>query len=430
MPPPPSRIEVIPIQWYERIHGPNSLMKSLSSVTIDSIQSLRSIANDVVFDVLMYLTPEFCYETLDCVLGQINDIYTKFISINNGYVRNGGQFGLIGHSLGSVISWDMLSIHKQWKHEGIIDLTEVDDDDSQSLRKQPQVVSSPLRGTDFREERSGLSKQTKANDGHTDKDRTVGPNLSRKMKKSLPFEPSFTCFLGSPLGQFLSLRGAHTLFEQIRTVHTEQELANGLKRSLKQSTSPFTLPTKAVYNIFHPSDPVAYRIEPLLMSPDVEKHDLPKPLMIEPGGEYCVNESFRPEVFAQKVRGYLSKEPSTWISDTLKITPPQPSSWMPGTLKMNPPSFVKQLSMAYSSSSDTSDKAIESAGKKIEVIDEKIPPKFALSGTSDRLDFQLHTGLIENEYVSSVSAHSSYFSNSDVIDFIVGIAVVKSINHQ
>ncbi len=60
-PPPPSRIEFIPIEWYEQIHSSSSaLKKDLLSATINTIPKLRSIANDVVFDVLVYSTQEFC----------------------------------------------------------------------------------------------------------------------------------------------------------------------------------------------------------------------------------------------------------------------------------------------------------------------------------------------------------------------------------
>jgi hypothetical protein len=52
--PPPDRIEFIPIEWYSRIHdSSNSLMKSLQRTTLSTIPALRSIANDVVFDILM-----------------------------------------------------------------------------------------------------------------------------------------------------------------------------------------------------------------------------------------------------------------------------------------------------------------------------------------------------------------------------------------
>ena len=46
--------------------------------------------------------------------------------------------------------------------------------------------------------------------------------------------------------------------------------------------------------------------------------------------------------------------------------------------------------------------------------------KFALSGKNNaRVDYMIQTELVENEYVSAVSAHSMYFRNDDILDFII-----------
>ena len=37
--------------------------------------------------------------------------------------------------------------------------------------------------------------------------------------------------------------------------------------------------------------------------------------------------------------------------------------------------------------------------------------EFQLGGRSTRVDFQIQPGVIDNEYLSAVTAHSSYFSN-------------------
>ena len=70
------RSQFIPIAWYDKVRSPNhSLVTSLTAVTLSSIPSLRAIANDVIFDVLMYLTPEYCEAILQCVTTQIIELY-------------------------------------------------------------------------------------------------------------------------------------------------------------------------------------------------------------------------------------------------------------------------------------------------------------------------------------------------------------------
>ena len=44
---------------------------------------------------------------------------------------------------------------------------------------------------------------------------------------------------------------------------------------------------------------------------------------------------------------------------------------------------------------------------------------FALGGESTRVDFQMQPDVIDNEYLSAVSAHSSYFVNEDLVDFLI-----------
>lgn len=58
----------------------------------------------------------------------------------------------------------------------------------------------------------------------------------------------------------------------------------------------------------------------------------------------------------------------------------------------------------------------ESGTKKLEPI-----TKFPLGGKSDRVDFSLQTEVIDNEYIRAVTAHSSYFTNSDILDFLIGV---------
>ena len=85
--------------------------------------------NDTLLDVLFYTSPLYCQTILDTVCGEINRIYRLFQSRNTG--KNGdfvctvfypnnlfrililtgfkGECSVIGHSLGSLILFDLLS---------------------------------------------------------------------------------------------------------------------------------------------------------------------------------------------------------------------------------------------------------------------------------------------------------------------------------
>ena len=62
----------------------------------------------------MYMTPTFCHEVLECVTDQIIEIFAIFQKTHPHFT---GKCSLIGHSLGSVICWDLLSILKDFQQQ-------------------------------------------------------------------------------------------------------------------------------------------------------------------------------------------------------------------------------------------------------------------------------------------------------------------------
>eukprot|EP00980_Cylindrotheca_fusiformis_P007714 scaffold1637_cov108-Cylindrotheca_fusiformis.AAC.3 len=363
-PPVPSRVEIIPIVWYDRIHSSSSeLMKSLNAITLRTIPALREIANDVIFDVLMYLTPNFCYEVLECVTDQIISIYEVFKKNNPGFLENGGKCSLTGHSLGSVICWDLLAQKAPKNDDNGVHITK--DGFSSDVGYQKYAGSD-------------MKKKENADFG------SWGPSLPKPLDKTLPFEPDFTLFLGSPVGLFLTLRGAHPVFDQMR-----QNGEDG-----PSTTSSFTLPSGSIHNVFHPSDPVAYRIEPLLLAPGTE--DLPSPMYLT-----CQGQGVRFHIKARQLSGNLLK--------SMEGTKKSVNSFVSG-LKVQAASMLQQLDERHDEAEETKDEENDSA-----------PLKFPLGGKSDRVDFQLQPNLIDSEYLSAVLAHAGYWTNTDVIDYMIDL---------
>lgn len=241
----------------------HSLVTSLTAVTLGSIPALRSIANDVIFDVLMYLTPEFCEAILQCVTTQIIELYSTFQRINPSFIARGGKFSLAGHSLGSVIAWDILSILKD-NMEKDIPKGDKDDPIKIDVPESPTTREYSLATLDKGAAENPMGYQALAKGEENDsKHGTWGPCLPKKMLQTIPFTPDLTLFFGSPIGLFLTLRGAHPVFDEMRAV-AEAERASLIPCDSDELepppvfnispiiVSPFTLPTKALYNIFHP----------------------------------------------------------------------------------------------------------------------------------------------------------------------------------
>ena len=131
LPPPPNRIEFIAIEWYHCLHSTTSstatstssshtddLMRNLQLVTLRTIPALRTIANDVLLDVLLYCTPTFCSIVLQTVTQQMIQYYNTLVhDVFPDFLVNGGKVSLMGHSLGSVILWDLLATAKQQQQQ-------------------------------------------------------------------------------------------------------------------------------------------------------------------------------------------------------------------------------------------------------------------------------------------------------------------------
>ncbi|XP_013162505.1 PREDICTED: uncharacterized protein LOC106113989 [Papilio xuthus] len=190
------RIEVLPISWHSTLHsGENGVDKRLAQVTLDSIPRLRNFTNDTVLDVLFYTSPVYCQTIVDTVCKELNRIYSLFKSRNPTFT---GGVSLGGHSLGSVILYDLLCHQKPLDH----------------TCSDKKYVNG-----------------------------TAGTGQPTVKYPILEFKPDALYALGSPIAIFECIRGVELL------------------------GSGFCLPTcKKFFNIFHPYDPIAYRIEPLINS--------------------------------------------------------------------------------------------------------------------------------------------------------------------
>ena len=401
MPPSPNRVEFLPIEWYNTIRSPShSLITSLTSVTLRSIPALRAIANDVIFDVLTYLTPEYCEAILECVTTQIIEQFNTFQKIHPSFVSLGGKCSLVGHSLGSVIAWDILSILKVNSEENLSKGHETDPIDVDSENSCPGVfVDSP----------PGFQPSAKGSDNGS-KHGTWGPCLPKKMTQTIPFTPHLTVFLGSPVGLFLTLRGAHAVFDEMRAI-AEAERASLIPCDVEEAEpppvfnvtpiicSPFSLPTGALFNIFHPSDPVAYRIEPLLLPEGVSNNELPHPVFLSPDGK-----GVRLHVKARQVFNNFGS-----LSDIFNKGVENAAA---AAAAADREAAKKMENLESSGQEKTKRASFEGCIKGREF-------SFNLGGRSSRVDFQTQPAVIDNEYLSAVTAHSSYFIHEDIVDFLI-----------
>ncbi|XP_074340149.1 phospholipase SGR2 isoform X2 [Apium graveolens] len=97
------RVLFIPCQWRRnlKLSGESAVEK----ITLDGLRGLRVMLSATAHDILYYMSPIYCQAIIDSVSNQLNRLYSKFLKRNPGY---DGKVSLYGHSLGSVLSYDIL----------------------------------------------------------------------------------------------------------------------------------------------------------------------------------------------------------------------------------------------------------------------------------------------------------------------------------
>lgn len=97
------RVLFIPCQWRKglKLSGETAVEK----ITLDGVRGLRVTLSATVHDVLYYMSPIYCQDIINSVSHQLNRLYLRFLQRNPGY---DGKVSIYGHSLGSVLSYDIL----------------------------------------------------------------------------------------------------------------------------------------------------------------------------------------------------------------------------------------------------------------------------------------------------------------------------------
>lgn len=100
------RVEVLPISWHSHLHSVEmGIDEKLRMITLESIPKLRNFTNDTLLDILFYTSPTFCQKIMNTIASSLNSLYLKYRERHPEF--NGGV-SLAGHSLGSLILFDLL----------------------------------------------------------------------------------------------------------------------------------------------------------------------------------------------------------------------------------------------------------------------------------------------------------------------------------
>ncbi|XP_037637670.1 SEC23-interacting protein isoform X1 [Sebastes umbrosus] len=478
-----SRVEFLPVQWHTALHGDaTGVDRRIKKITLPSTGRLRHFTNETLLDVLFYNSPTYCQTIMDTVAQEINRLYALFLMRNPDY--RGGT-SVSGHSLGSLILFDLLSNQKNVSTALATPIIPTANGETKQVAapvKQeitavtpPAVEEEPKEdGEEFEDlsamlENLGLSEYKNTFDeekidvesflmctiedlkemgiplgprkkiGKFVKERVnkqaarqaaqekkaevkevsqvsapppvveappdpsvktlpvgnsvsvpvdynyfeVGTGQVSVVYHALDFEPMNFFALGSPIGMFLTVRGLEKIGET------------------------FQLPTcKGFFNIYHPLDPVAYRIEPMII-PDLDikpvlipHHKGRKRLHLE------LKESLT-RMGSDLKHGFISSLRTAWQTLNDFARAHTSSAQLQAELAM----VANQI--------EEQEKQAQEEGKipeSPEPIKEEEPEvKVGMLNGGNRIDYVLQEKPIEsfNEYLFALQSHLCYWQSED-----------------
>ncbi|XP_042657431.1 phospholipase DDHD2 isoform X1 [Tyto alba] len=430
------RVEFLPVNWHSPLHS-TGVDVDLERITLPSINRLRHFINDTILDVFFYNSSTYCQTIVDTVASEMNRLYQLFLQRNPLFK---GGVSLAGHSLGSLILFDLLTNQKaapegdERSEEGSkttssnrdteevkemlnkLELSEYGDVFEKekmdrlalflcteknlnemgiplgprmkihhyiSSKREMQDQSAAARGHGGEHGAEPGSPSQRgpgsADEGRNCQYRDIGLGQVSANYPQLNYKPTIFFAFGSPIGMFLTVRG------------------------VKRINPDYRLPTcKGFFNIFHPFDPVAYRIEPMIV-PDLEF----EPMLL-------------PHHKGRKRMHLELKEGLTRMSVDLKNN-------LLGSLRVAWQSFTRApLPAVEAASTDADTEAEPGTEKQPDTTPEESPAAVKeeaslinvgrLNG-GNRIDYVLQEKPIEsfNEYLFALQGHLCYWESEDTV---------------
>nr|XP_030857766.2 phospholipase DDHD1 isoform X4 [Gorilla gorilla gorilla] len=434
-----THVEFLPVEWRSKLTLDGD---TVDSITPDKVRGLRDMLNSSAMDIMYYTSPLYRDELVKGLQQELNRLYSLFCSRNPDFEEKGGKVSIVSHSLGCVITYDIMTGWNPVRlYEQLLQKEEELPDERWMSYEERHLLDelyiTKRRLKEIEERLHGLKASSM----------TQTPALKFKVE-------NFFC-MGSPLAVFLALRGIRPGNTGSQDHILPREICNRL------------------LNIFHPTDPVAYRLEPLILkhysniSPvQIHWYNTSNPLPYEHMKPSFLNPAKEPTSVSENEG--ISTIPSPVTSPVLSRRHYGESITNIGKASiLGAASIGKGLGGMLFSRFGRSSTTQSSETSKDSVEDEKKPvasPSATTVGTQTlphsssgfldsayfrlqesffnlpqllfpenvmqnkdnalveldhRIDFELREGLVESRYWSAVTSHTAYWSSLDVALFLL-----------
>lgn len=215
---------------------------SLADITLESVPAVRNLISDLAMDVLLYQSG-YCEHISNIVKQECNRIVGLYKQRNPSF---NGTVSLCGHSLGSAILFDILCHQPNTSESPKTKFTAFAGGDLADGKEESSELSFDCEEFFCLGSPIALFQMLKG--------KTIAgysPLGSRKRKSALDIE-----FDAKALKSLNS--------KQHSSTHQAQSHTNRGTGPVDNSAIISAPKCRDLYNIFHPSDPVSYRLEPLI----------------------------------------------------------------------------------------------------------------------------------------------------------------------
>ncbi|KAL4630375.1 phospholipase DDHD1 [Arapaima gigas] len=390
-------VEFLPVEWRSRLTLDGD---TVDSITPDKVRGLRDMLNSSAMDIMYYTSPLYRDEITKGLTQEMNRLYSLFCSRNPEFEEK-GKVSIVSHSLGCVITFDIMTGWDPVRFY-LQEALEAEETESWRTSCEERHLLHELNYTRLRLRK--LEDQFESLESPA-----VQPSPALKFKVE-----NFFC-MGSPLAVFLALRGI---------------------RPGNNGTQDHILPKsicQRLFNIFHPTDPVAYRLEPLILKhysniAPVQIHwqvstllptpyDQIRPMFINPMKEVTSDTESNPSPSTSPVmtRGHYG-ESITNLGKASILGAASIGKGIGGIL-------FSRFSRSTSQPSVVESGATEGESQPLDAQTCVSPCASAVIDTSleleQRIDFELREGLVESRYWSAVTSHTAYWCSLDVALFLL-----------
>ncbi|KAJ3111854.1 hypothetical protein HDU96_005280 [Phlyctochytrium bullatum] len=412
-------VQVLPVQWRQKINFGRRKDAAVDSddhdkvdieeITLEGVPSIRMLVSDVALDVLLYMTPKYRQEMVKHVAEEMNRIYSTFIQRNPKF---NGKVSIYGHSLGSLLAFDILC--NQPTESSEIDIPEP----GQHARPSPK----PMRVKGMSE--VDLSDMLRAAI-------SSGPKEGRKVHGLM--EP-------------MQIKYEKLNFEVDKLFGKHGDRLKA-RRPECLSDPGFSMPAVgALYNIFHPHVARSYA------------HKKPAQIQYNKGGltRTIVGIGEISSNIVDQGKSIFSGLYSTMFGGSSSVPSDKAVSGKGGVGELTPAVLTSSLNSITSGSGNatsgpqpiptnpTNDGKLgaglrnKSSGESLgESNQDKLSQQASANtssmslttaddeeeirrlNTSGRIDYVLQEGVLENAYLSSLSSHMTYWPDQDIAVFIL-----------